>query len=159
MYLYKVGYHSCEDSNYQEYFHKKKYTEKQLKVLISKALVNASGLVIQDKIDFCKTLSEKRLEIKYLNQLTFSDIISQSIGSENRFKEEFTKLGFKPVEYQSSYSIFGWSGIFSDCFSSENDKFQNEIKARIKKQIAKIHPKIWKMILKFQNKEKLKYKK
>jgi len=159
MFLYKVGYHSCEDSNYQEYIHKKRFNDKQFKALISKALVSASGLIIQDEIDFCNNLPRIKLSANHFDLMNFDNFIDHSYCSKYRFKEEFIKLGFIPVEYQSSYSVFGWTGVFSDHFGSECTGFQKKIKTRIRKQIAKLYPKIWKKVLKFQAKERLQHKK
>ena len=43
MYNYKIGYNSCEESNYKELEHESKFTDKQITEMIGEAIIDLWG--------------------------------------------------------------------------------------------------------------------
>ena len=92
MYIYNIGYHSYEESDYIQNFHKKKINKKGLEDIIIKATVNVF----------------KSHEVKKDKGVTFQYILYDVV------EELIKNFGFKEVEFTSQFNIFGWANILDE---------------------------------------------
>lgn len=115
-YIYNVGYHTYEESEYTQLYHLKKFNKKELHSIVAKASANVIG----------------KHEIKNRGKLSFQDIHSEVI-------EDLVKtFGFKEVEFTSEFSVFGWASILDENDwahdrSEQLNALTNAVKQRFKK--------------------------
>ncbi len=102
-YNYKIGYYSHEESDFVELQHDKKFSDDELTEMIAKTTV-----------DIIK-------KMKKVNDQThnFQDIFNSEDHSIIQCLIE--KFGFKSVEYELYWSVFGWASV-SDKTSWKGDR-------------------------------------
>ena len=93
-YNYKIGYHSYEESDYVELQHEKKFSDNELTEMIVEATV--------------ETIKKKKKADDYLH--SFQDVFNSEYPS--LIKYLIGKFDFKLIEYELTWSIFGWASIF-----------------------------------------------
>lgn len=94
-YNYKIGYYSHEESDYVELQHKTKFSDNELTEMIAEATV-----------DTIKKM--KMTDNHYIH--TFQDVFDSEDPSLIQYLIE--KFGFKLIEYELSYRVFGWGSVF-----------------------------------------------
>ncbi len=92
-YNYKIGYYSHEESDYIELQHEKKFSDEELTEMISEYTVEIIKKMKQDD---------------YVH--SFQDIFNY--GDHGIIKYLKEKYGFKDIEYELSWTVFGWASIF-----------------------------------------------
>jgi hypothetical protein len=98
VYLYRVGYGSYEDSEYFELMHADKLSCEYLHKVVVQCINGVLKDIISGKIKIC--LMEDGVSYEDINE----DVINKMI--------QF--YGFKKVEYQAKWSVFGWPSITCD---------------------------------------------
>jgi len=101
MYIYDIGYGSYEESQYWQYIHKEKFTEKQLRLIV--------GDCIFEVIEYLSRL--KRRPTNRMNWVHFLEDgpTFQDIMYTPRFHDALKKRGFKPIEIEAETHVFGWA--------------------------------------------------
>lgn len=94
MYLYKIGYYSCEESDYIELYHERKFSKEELENIIAE--------IVLETVKYIKSTDENY----FLHNF-------QDVYMTNRFHELLKEIGFKEIKYDEVVSCFGWAGIFS----------------------------------------------
>jgi len=91
-----------EESAYVELEHKKKFSEKELLDIVADAAV-----------EVVKQMKALPLE-KYVHLHNFQDIFSGNYCTDriNLASCLVDKFGFKRIEYEQVFSVFGWPSIF-----------------------------------------------
>lgn len=93
-YNYKIGYHSYEESDYVELQHETKFSDNELTEMIAEATV--------------ETIKKTKISNNYMHN--FQDIFESKDPSLIEYLIE--KFGFKLIEYELSWRVFGWSSVF-----------------------------------------------
>ena len=95
MFNYKIGYSSYEDSHYVELSHETEYSKEQLQSLVFEAV----------KYFFNNLKEEDHYKYDKPYNINFSDII-------DKIRDILiNQFGFKKIEYNSHFDIFGWPKI------------------------------------------------
>jgi hypothetical protein len=92
-YNYKIGYNSHEESDYVELQHEKRFSDEELTEMISESTVEIIKKMKQDD---------------YVH--SFQDIFNY--GDHGIIKYLKEKYGFKDIEYELCWTVFGWASIF-----------------------------------------------
>lgn len=95
MYIYNIGYHSYEESEYIQLYHKKEFGRKTFEKILCQATVNV-----------LKNNEEIKKEDKI--NVTFQDIFSEVV------EELIKNFKFKEVKFSSEFSVFGWASILDE---------------------------------------------
>ncbi len=91
---YKIGYYSHEESDYVELQHEKKFSDDELTEMIADATVETI----------------KKMKITGDETHSFQDIFNY--GNDNLVQYLIEKFGFKTIEYELNWSVFGWASLF-----------------------------------------------
>ena len=119
MHLYNVGYHSCEDSCYVQWYHERKFTHEELMTVIEEAAYAALlASLAKPHID-----DEGNL---YSWQFCWSDILGQKA-----FEKEMQAHGFIQAKFSGAVSIFGWGSILQDDWKNETVDEQSQLNHRL----------------------------
>lgn len=110
MKVYKLGYHTCEESHYIEVKHSKKFTQKELEDIFADILKN--------------TLN--KIGVQY--NFSFQHLIDS-----NAFYEELENRGFKEVMYEQVLSVFGWARVVE----KDWDIYTTDLEKRLREKINK----------------------
>lgn len=98
MYVYNVGYHSYEESEYCQLYHEKKFNQKEFEDIVIEAAI--SVLKESEHVNNYKDYKhEGRVTI------TFQDIFFSVV------EVLVKKFGFKEVKFTSGFNVFGWADI------------------------------------------------
>jgi len=134
MYLYKVGYGTCEESHYVELMHEKKFTEAELAVEMEEALwVTIEGVADGKDNIF---IADDGPSFQYLIDSTL-------------FVDALVAKGFTALQYEATWSAFGWASAMEEkgwksYMSDEDLALSNRLGARMKAAGitlgVKIHP-------------------
>jgi hypothetical protein len=89
MHIYNIGYSSYEESDYYQLYHEKKFSKEEFEEMVAKATIN----VLKDSD-----------EDSYF-MLTFQQILYAVV------KELIKNFGFKEVEFDAKFEVFGWADI------------------------------------------------
>ena len=110
MYLYKIGYTSCEESGFWDLWHEQKFTQDDLTNMIAEAIIALKPQIHKDDEEYTDNLQE------YFEHYKRENIASWLI--ENK--------GFKSVDFQEIWSAFGWASVFDindwESYRDETDK-------------------------------------
>ena len=111
MYVYEIGYHSCEDSSYCQWHHEKQYTHEQLLDIVIKGLKVA---LVAWKEKQAKDLEECKKTPDYNEEFdkewgTRDPQLYELIASSESFNEYLVSAGFSPVKKEEVISLFGWA--------------------------------------------------
>jgi len=94
MYIYKIGYHSCEDSCYVELQHESKFTKEELIKIIAEVVWE----------EYLKLTPGEIPEICF-------DSFFYAFGNKSLAELLVKNCGFKAIEYTQVLSLFGWAKI------------------------------------------------
>lgn len=95
MYIYNIGYHSYEESEYVQLYHKKEFDKKTFEKILCQATIN----VLKNNEEFRK--EDKR-------HVTFQNIFSEVV------EELIKNFEFKELKFTSEFSVFGWASILDE---------------------------------------------
>ncbi len=114
MYIYDVGYHTYEESDHVQLYHKKEFNKKEFEDIVIKATIDVS----------------KKQKVKKGETITFQSILIDVI-------EELTKnFDFEEVEFTSQFNVFGWADILDEKdWERDRDEQLNKITKSIKEDI------------------------
>jgi hypothetical protein len=111
MFLYDIGYHSCEESDYIQLWHEKKFTQNDLTNMICEAVL--------------ETVKAERAKDPKAYIHNFEDVYSFAMNSGGVITYLLEHFGFKEVKFQESWTCFGWASIFEkkdwDTYKDKND--------------------------------------
>lgn len=110
LYLYNIGYGTCEESANWQYYHRVKYTEEQI------------AQIVEDCF-FAVLLEKKKPYSKWEHQQHPS---LQDLMGEDTFHNELEKRGFQHIRFESRFYCFGW--IQADVPESWDGHSSNEDK-------------------------------
>lgn len=96
MYVYKVGWGSYEESEYTELYHDQRFTDEDLEKMVFDAVINVLSEIV--KSDFDKICLRE-------DGIAYEEIHSKVVTVLQE------KHGFTKVQYQASWSIFGWPSL------------------------------------------------
>ena len=108
MYIYEIGYHSCEDSSYGQWYHEKQYTKEELFNIVVEGLKVARDVWWEKKEEWEKEAPAKdelHVRIRKENKPHFDDLISNN----EAFDQYLMSVGFSRVIMQECISLFGWA--------------------------------------------------
>jgi len=97
MYKYKIGYTSYEESSFAELEHEKQFTREEIRDMVAEATV-----------DNIKKL--KAMPNEYTH--SFKTIFSGDYENNTLADSLISLFGFKRIEYEQHFSVFGWPSIF-----------------------------------------------
>lgn len=103
MYVYDIGYDTCEESGYNQYSHEKQFSKDDLYKIVEDAMFEALKLL--------KDLNSEWKSIKHPNVSTLMSWIRPSVEDEmkNVFADHLKAMGFVPIKFEASISFFGWA--------------------------------------------------
>lgn len=105
-YIYNLGYHSYEESDYYQLYHHKKFSKNEFEQLVAKATL----CVI------------KKHPHKKGQHISFQDVIFEVRDVLIR------KFGFQEVEFTATFSVFGWPDILDESdWEHDRDKQLNRL--------------------------------
>ena len=107
MYVYNVGYHSYEPSNYIQLTHEKKFSKKQFELIV----FGCVDLAIQ----------------KNMNKVSYYHIHDFDNAMDTVAECMVSGFGFKYLEYTQRFECFGWGSLFY------NDGWKHETTGNIKR--------------------------
>ena len=97
MYVYRIGYGTCEESDYDYLIHKEKFSKEQLTSLIHDCV-----------LDVLMEAKEKKknsdMGSPYLH--SYQDIHGEVV------EKLIKKHGFEELRIEQSWDVFGWASIF-----------------------------------------------
>jgi hypothetical protein len=116
MYFYDIGYGTCEESQYWQFFHSEKFTEEELcnkiKQCFEVVLDNTKFVLETDKHgykDYTGYLKAKSGEEEILSVYEDRGPSIQNIMMSTRFHEALADAGFVKIKFEAHLSLFGWS--------------------------------------------------
>lgn len=115
MYKYKIGYYSEEDSHYFEVEHDLKFTEDQITMMVIQASKEiAPKLLAIDAKEKNKRYTKEEMEVGMCSpDVDFQDLFYHYENGILTIETWLIKnRGFKVVEYEASWSVFGWASVF-----------------------------------------------
>jgi hypothetical protein len=93
MYNYKIGYYSCEESEYFELSHKKKFSNEEITEMIA---------------TICRDLIEEEKKDEISLKPSFQYMVEE-------VKEGLiAKYNFEEVKYEVNWSVFGWADLLDE---------------------------------------------
>ena len=128
-YLYNIGYYSCEESRYRQYFHEQKFSNKELNALIADCLEDVlkgvlrrgapQGITFQSLMEMDQIWIKKRKEYVLVHP---------------SFEVALRQRGFRPAKFTAEFRIFGWAssvelGGWSSYTDDQEVKLQEHLKA------------------------------
>jgi hypothetical protein len=131
-YIYEIGYGSYEESDFTQLTHTKKFTGEEIKNLVHKVIkeillsitIDNNGSSIFATVNHMSFSgyaekdykeSKKLGGHKYKYHITFEDL--HSVVVEKLIKDH----GFKPMQFETCYSMFGWGGLFDTEWEQDED--------------------------------------
>ena len=138
-FIYEVGYGTCEESNYMQFLHENKLSEKQLSKYVEECIVAVLPKMIKPRSEFehIRTPSFQRvidfqLPIRKKGQL---------VKLRHLFVEEMRKRDFKVLGFEQKWSIFGWASALDPTdWSAYTDKNHVNFCRRIRRKFLKNNP-------------------
>lgn len=116
MYIYNVGYHSYEESEYVQLCHTKKFNKKEFEKIVTKATVNIL----------------KEYKIKKGEKLSFQDILHEVV------RELIKNFGFEEIKFTSEFNVFGWANILDEKdWKHDRDEQLKLLTKLLKKELSK----------------------
>jgi len=124
--IYNVGYGTCEESEYIQWIHESKFTDKQLGDIVEEVIV----AVLAKKAD-------PKSQYKHVRSPTF-----QHIMDDAEFEKEMYTRGFRKLEFEARFDVFGWSSALDqEDWKSHVDTEQRLLVGRLRKKLLKLKPK------------------
>ena len=112
-YIYNIGYHSYEESEYTQLSHSKKYTLRDIQKIMNKASI--------------KAIKKMKKSDKHFYIHNFQDIYFEVIALL------ISDYGFEKLSFEVNWDCFGWASIFSeDDWEIARDKNLKELTKAIK---------------------------
>jgi len=126
MYLYNIGYGTCEESEYHQFYHTTKYTDEELEDIVVQCFCEIIEYSA-GRFDETGDHDNPRLWVNEKG-IKFSELMGEPI-----FNELLEKKGFKQVEFVARFSCFGWAsamlpGDWKSWASEKNETYQTRIK-------------------------------
>lgn len=116
MFIYNLGYHTYEESEYIQLYHNKKFNKKEFEKIVIKATITIL----------------KKYEIKSTEIVTFQDILYDVV------EELIKNFGFKKVKFSSEFNVFGWANILNEKdWEYNRDEQLNKLTKAVKKELLK----------------------
>ena len=108
MYVYSIGYHTCEESDYEYLNHKEKFSKEQLTAVTHDCVLEVL-MVVKEK--------KKIDENEYLH--SYQDIHHEVI------EKLIKKYKFEKLKVEETWEVFGWASLFKpgdwDSYREEPD--------------------------------------
>lgn len=129
MYLYNVGYGTCEESSYNQYYHENNYSQEEFEKIII--------LILCETIeDFAGKFDEQTGWNKIGDSVlwvTKKGVTFQELMGTDIFKNNLKKHGFQQITFQASFDSFGWAsamepGDWSSWANNDDNRYQTMIK-------------------------------
>jgi len=98
-YFYNIGYGSCEESEYEQYSFGEELSKDELRRYVEMATVKALE----------ETIKDRKGENNGMFFFSEDGISFQCLWNE--IKRQLVVIGFAPIKYSATYSIFGWPSI------------------------------------------------
>jgi len=115
MFTYRIGYWTCEESEYDYLTHETQFTEEELDKMVHDSVVKAIGI-------------EKKQEHPYVH--SYENIHTRTI---NLLCSDY---GFEPTKIEGNWTVFGWASMFLpndwDMYRNEPDKLTSLTKRLLK---------------------------
>ena len=132
MYCYEIGYGTCEESEYRQYFHKEKYSSDELDFIVLGCL----KVALPAELKKTRELYDGRDE--FLKKMDIRDPSVQDLFN-NEFRAALKDAGFNGVKFEASYSVFGWGSsikpeVWSEYRSDKTVRLCKALKAHAKKE-------------------------
>ena len=106
MYIYDIGYHSCEDSCYTQWQHEKQFTQAELLVIVIEGLKVALVDWINEETEWLATMSDAE---KKEGRWGPSDPTIEALLRRDSFGRYLENQSFVRVKYETDISLFGWA--------------------------------------------------
>ena len=108
MYIYEIGYHSCEDSSYKQWYHENKYTEEQLFNIVVEGLKKARD---------AWWIEERKYRVEHPPENDTDRWVLDGKGPhfdelltyQPAFGKYLESVGFIPMKMEAGVSLFGWA--------------------------------------------------
>ena len=129
MYIYELGFGSCEESRYWQLYHEKQYSEKQFDRIVLECL----------KETIRKLADAKR--IRHVDRVwmdkdgpNFSELLNSKV-----FRNAILARGFTLVKFEAGCYMFGWAsaikkGDWKEYSSERTQRFQRSLVRMCKKE-------------------------
>jgi len=113
-YCYKVGYGTCEESCFREFWSEKLLSNEELKEVVAECIL--------------ETISESGMDS--------SSLVQDCMPDKEKFIEAMRKRGLTLVEYAATFRTFGW------CDFSGRERFRMYCEEGDLKFLSNIHEKL-----------------
>ena len=108
MYIYEIGYHSCEDSSYGQWYHENQYTEEQLLELVIEGLkVARDAWWISERKFRVENPPQSDYEKRHLEER--GPCFDELLTHQPVFCEYLKSIGFVRMKKEATVSLFGWA--------------------------------------------------
>lgn len=135
MHLYDIGYGTCEESHYWQYWHEKEYSKEELRDIIVACLIETIQK-LADRVDGdgrnydTLQFDDGRFMPVYCGEegITFQEAMGTKL-----FHDALESRGFARAEFTTQFSTFGWASCMREgSWESHSDNERGEIIKRIK---------------------------
>jgi len=96
MYLYQVGYGTCEESDFRQYMHRRKFSKEELEEVVAQCMA--------------EVLRETGVENGYDGKGRWVQSVMPD-DSEGHFNRAMQAQGFEGVQYDAHVCLFGWGAV------------------------------------------------
>ena len=132
MYIYNIGYYSCEESEYKQFIHDKEFSEEELENIVEECLFVA--LLVELKFRN-KDDPEFNWGGEEFNEPSLSDLFSSTYNHQT-FVEEMTNKGFVPIRFTREVSLFGWASATNpESWDGHTNGKTKEMIGKLKKRL------------------------
>lgn len=116
MYIYNIGYHSYEENEDVQLYHKQKFGKEDFDNIVIKATCNVL----------------KKHDLKKGNEITFQCIFYPIID------DLIKNFGFNEVKFTAKFSVFGWADLMDEKdWENDRDEQLNLLTKAITKKIKR----------------------
>jgi hypothetical protein len=124
VYLYNIGYGTCEESSYKQYSHEKKFSEQELRDIVKECIIAV--------IEHYAGRFGKGGYHETCFHVSDSGPQFDEIMNEPMFEELLIERGFNPSKFEARFDTFGWASAMDDTdweghTGEEDKKLQHEI--------------------------------
>jgi hypothetical protein len=124
VYLYSIGYGTCEESDYRQYSHGKKFSREDLRDIVR-------DCVIETIEHYASKFNEEGYHDDFFYVSSEGPTLEHILDSEF-YQQRLESRGFVPLKFESSLGVFGWaSAMDPDDWEGHTSESDRELRQQI----------------------------
>jgi len=138
MYIYEVGYHDYDSSEYWQLTHKEKFTKEQFDKMVEEALFAALLRICEPKSEWKNQRNPPYYRLM-IDRIRRDNKKTKKTSYTWPFMDAMKKFGFSLIEFEQKLSIFGHASSVNPRKKGEEKEIINRSR-RLKRRLLKEKP-------------------